>query len=120
MTRRYAERRERSLQAFAGGVAVIPSARSLIRSNDTAFPFRQNSDFFYLTGFDEPDALLVLAPEHPEHRSVLFLRPRDRDREIWDGERLGVERALETLGVDAAFPIDELPQRLPEYMTGAS
>ncbi len=115
----YAQRRARALAAFAGGVAVVPSARTLTRNNDTSFPFRQRSDFYYLTGLDEPDACLVLAPEHPEHRSVLFLRRRDRDREIWDGERLGVERAVDALGVDAAFPIDELDERLPEYLAGA-
>jgi Xaa-Pro aminopeptidase len=116
----YNERRKRLAQAITGGVAVIPSAKTLIRNNDTTYAFRQDSDFFYLTGFDEPDALLVVAPEHSEHTSVLFLRERDRDREIWDGTRLGVERACETLGVDAAFPIGQLAERLPEYLVGAT
>lgn len=116
----YRDRRSQALDRFRGGAAVIPSARQLIRSNDTTFPFRQDSDFFYLTGFEEPDAMLVLAPEHAEHRTVLFLRPRDRDREIWDGERLGVERACERLGVDKAYDIAELDARLPEYLAGAA
>jgi Xaa-Pro aminopeptidase len=116
---RYSARRAAALEAFRGGAAVIPSAHVLPRSSDTDFPFRQNSDFFYLTGFDEPDAILVLAPEHPDHRSVLFLRRLDRTKEIWNGRRLGVERAVETLGVDAAFPIDEFADRLPEYLRGA-
>ena len=116
----YAARREKALAGFAGGVAVIPSARTILRAGDSSFPFRQDSDFFYLTGFDEPDALLVLSPEHPMHRTALFLRKRDRDKEIWDGGRLGVERAVDVLGVDAAYDIDELAERLPEYLVGAA
>lgn len=116
----YIERRKRLAEAIAGGTAIIPSAKTIVRNNDTSYPFRQDSDFYYLTGFDEPDAVLVLSPEHPEHRSVVFLRARDRDREIWDGARLGVEDAAETLGVDAAFPIAELAERLPEYLVGAT
>ena len=114
----YRDRRAKLLEALRGAAAVIPSARILPRNADTDFPFRQNSDFFYLTGFDEPDAILVLAPEHPEHHSVLFLRKLDRAKEIWNGKRLGVERAVERLGVDAAFPIDEFADRLPEYLRG--
>ncbi|HEY1977862.1 MAG TPA: aminopeptidase P N-terminal domain-containing protein [Candidatus Baltobacteraceae bacterium] len=116
----YIARRERLAEAIAGGAAVIPSAKTILRNNDTSYPFRQDSDFYYLTGFDEPEAVLVLSPEHPEHRSVLFLRTRDRDREIWDGTRLGVERAAETLGVDTAYPIAEFAERLPEYLIGAT
>lgn len=115
----YRERRERALTAFAGGTAIVPSARTLLRSGDSSYPFRQDSDFYYLTGFEEPDAVLVLSPEHPEHRSVAFLRDRDRSEEIWNGARLGVERAAEALGVDAAFPIGELAARLPDYLLGS-
>src|SRR5581483_3582504 len=107
----YAQRRERALADFAGGVAVIPSAKTILRNGDSSFPFRQDSDFYYLTGFAEPDAVLVLAPQRESERSVLFLRKRDRAHEIWDGARLGVERAVERLGVDAAYSIDELAQR---------
>ncbi|HET9030888.1 MAG TPA: Xaa-Pro aminopeptidase [Candidatus Aquilonibacter sp.] len=114
----YQERRRRALEDFANGVAVIPSATLHLRNNDTEFEFRQNSDFFYLTGFDEPDALLVLAPSGAEHRTILFLRERDRAMEIWNGKRLGVERACETLGIDAAYSVEELDERLPRYLTG--
>jgi Xaa-Pro aminopeptidase len=116
----YAERRRRTRESIGDGVAVIPSSRAILRNGDSVFPFRQDSDFYYLTGFDEPDAVLVLAPEHGEHGDVLFLRERDRDREIWDGDRIGVERAVEVLGVDAAFPIGELADRLPEYLVGGT
>ena len=115
----YSDRRVRALASFAGGAAVIPSAKTILRNNDTEYPFRQNSDFYYLTGFNEPDAVLIVAPEHSEHRSILFLREHDRAQEIWNGHRLGVDRAVEVLGVDAAYPIDELEERLPQYLLGA-
>ncbi|MBV8147995.1 MAG: aminopeptidase P N-terminal domain-containing protein [Candidatus Eremiobacteraeota bacterium] len=116
----YDERRERVLTAVADGVAIIPSARTLLRNNDTPYPYRQNSDFFYLTGFNEPEAVLVLAPENDGQRSALFLRERDPERELWDGARVGVERAPAALGVDAAFPISELSERLPALLLGTS
>ena len=65
----FVERRFRALQAFVGGVALVPSARTMYRNGDSSYPFRQNSDFHYLTGFGEPDALLVLAPERSDERS---------------------------------------------------
>ena len=74
----------------------------------------------YLSGFEEPHALLLRSSNHPEHRSVLFMQSRDPARERWDGPRLGVEEAPARLGVDAAFPIQELRQRLPEYLAGAT
>lgn len=113
------ERRKRALEGFAGGVAVIPSAKTILRNRDTEYEFHQNSDFFYLTGFDEPDAVLVLAAQGGEARTILFLRERDRSQEIWNGKRLGVERAVAALGVDEAYPIGELERRLPEYFAGA-
>ncbi len=112
----YQARREQALAAFHGGVAIIPSATVIPRNNDTQFEFRQNSDFYYLTGFDEPDAVLVLAPEHDEHRAILFLRERDRAMEIWNGRRLGVDAAADTIGVDIAYSIGSLAQQLPRYL----
>jgi Xaa-Pro aminopeptidase len=114
----YERRRARFLDAIKHGVAVIPAAREQLRSNDTEYEFRQDSDFFYLTGFGEPDAVLVVAPHH-EHPVTLFLRPRDRAQEIWTGRRLGVEAARARLGVDAAYDVAELDSRLPEYLYGA-
>ncbi|HZT11513.1 MAG TPA: aminopeptidase P N-terminal domain-containing protein [Candidatus Baltobacteraceae bacterium] len=115
----YSERRARLMEQLGGATAVIPSARLSTRSADTEYAFRQDSDFFYLTGFDEPDAVLVLAPSHAREQAVLFLRPRDRTGEIWNGVRLGVQSAPAHLGLDAAFSIDELPARLPEYLGAA-
>jgi len=87
-----------------------------IRNNDVEHEYRQDSDFFYLTGFDEPDSVLVLASAHPEHHMVLFVRPRDPEREVWDGARAGVEGAVRDFGADAAFPMNELATRLPDYL----
>jgi Xaa-Pro aminopeptidase len=99
-------------------VAVIPAAREVTRSNDTEYRFRQDSDFYYLTGFNEPDAVAVVAPSR-EERFTLFVRPRDRERETWTGRRAGVEGARERYGADAAFPVEEFPEKLAELLDGA-
>src|SRR5271156_1239377 len=116
----YGKRREAFGRALGEGVAVLPAARHASRNADVEYEYRQNSDFYYLTGFSEPEAVLVLAPSADTERTVLFLRPRDRGQEIWTGKRLGVEDAPQHLGVDAAYPIDELAARLPALLTGAS
>ena len=112
----YAARRQRFLDSMGPGVAVFPAAPVAIRNNDVEHEYRQESDLFYLTGFDEPDCVLVLAPQHAQHRVVLFVRPRDPSREVWDGARAGVEGAVERFGADVAFPIAELAEKLPEYV----
>jgi Xaa-Pro aminopeptidase len=99
-------------------VAVIPAAREVTRSNDTEYRFRQDSDFYYLTGFNEPDAVAVVAPSR-EERLTLFVRPRDREKETWTGRRAGVEGARERYGADAAFPVEELAEKLTELLDGA-
>jgi len=113
----FAVRRERLLSAIGAGTAIVSAAPVTIRNNDVEHDYRQDSDFYYLTGFDEPESVLILSTEHAQ-RTVLFVRPRDKDRETWDGPRAGVEGALGLPGVDAAFPIGELAQRLPEYLSG--
>jgi Xaa-Pro aminopeptidase len=115
----YDDRRARLFSAIAEGVAIIPSAQTSYRNSDTPYPFRQDSDFYYLTGFIEPEAVLVLASGIGESRTALFLRERDRELEVWDGSRLGVEAAPGALGIDEAFPIEELTQRLSGYLIGA-
>ena len=112
----YADRRKHLMSHFKSGVAVLPSAPVAIRNNDVEHEYRQDSDFYYLTGFEEPDSVLVLTTEHPDHRVVLFVRPRDPEREVWDGARAGVEGAVRDFGADAAFPIAELGSRLPDYL----
>jgi Xaa-Pro aminopeptidase len=102
-----------------GSVAVLPAAREARRSNDTDYRYRQDSDFYYVTGFAEPEAVAVIAPSHPEHKYTLFVRPRDPEREVWDGRRAGVEGARETYGADAAFPVAEFGEKLGDLLNGA-
>jgi Xaa-Pro aminopeptidase len=108
----FRRRRERLLAEIGQGVAVLAAAPELIKGRDTEVPYRQNSDFYYLTGFLEPQAVAVLTPHDPEHRFTLFVRPRDPERETWSGVRTGVEGARERFGADAAYPIEELEERL--------
>ena len=98
-------------------VAIIPAAREAVRSHDTNYRYRQNSDFFYLTGFEEPDAIAVIAPSEAK-KFTLFVRPRDPERAIWDGYRAGVEGAITDYNADEAFPIADFDARLPEILDG--
>src|SRR4051812_36881954 len=77
----FADRRTALMSQLPSGVAVFPAAPVAIRNNDVEHEYRQDSDFYYLTGFDEPEAVLVLSSQHPEHRVILFVRPRDPERE---------------------------------------
>src|SRR5262249_24721242 len=97
-------------------VAVFAGAHDIRRNHDTDFEFRQDTDFYYLTRLNEPDCVAVLAPGHPEHQYVLFVRPRVREEEIWTGIRAGVEGAIAQHGADAAYDIGKLPERLPQYL----
>jgi len=99
-------------------IAIIPSAREANRSNDTGYRYRQDSDFYYLTGFNEPEAIAVVAPSHPEHKFMLFVRPRDPEREIWDGRRAGVEGAMREYGAEAAHSFQEFREKLAELLNG--
>ncbi len=112
----YAERRKALLEKTGPGVIVIPAAPTFIRNNDVEHEYRQSSDFFYLTGFDEPDSVLVLSSRDGQFTSTLFLRERDPERETWDGPRLGVDRAVAALEVDAAFSIRALDEKLPDLL----
>ena len=114
----YAKRRAavaRALKAAGGGIAVLPTAPEVARNRDSDFPYRHDSYFYYLTGFSEPGAWLVI---EASGQTSLFCRPKDLEREIWDGFRLGPKAAPETLGVDRAFALDELDKRLSEVLDG--
>ena len=113
-------RRRKKLMAMMDrhSIAIIPGAREVTRSRDTEYPFRQNSDLFYLAGFEEPDAVLVLVPGRRQGQVVLFCRERDPEMELWNGYRLGPEGAAAYLGVDDAFPIDDLDEILPGLIEG--
>lgn len=114
----YKDRRQNVLAQMENGIALVPSASMQMRSNDTEFPFRQESNFYYLTGFNEPDALLLLCKKGKESKTVLFLRERDPEMEMWVGERLGVEPACEMLEIDEAYDIKHLEAELPKLLEG--
>lgn len=116
MNAEYRQRQQRFLEKLGTGVAVFCSAPRAVMHNDVDYNFRQDSNFYYLTGFKEPEAVAVFAPNHPEHRYILFVQPKDLSQEIWTGTRLGVEGAKEQLGADAVYPIGELDERLPDYL----
>ncbi|TCD55970.1 Xaa-Pro aminopeptidase [Synechococcus sp. BS56D] len=117
---RHAERRQRFLEQLGGAAAVIPAASLVTHHADCEWPFRQDSDFWYLTGFDEPDAVALLLPHRPEgERFVLFVHPREAGAEVWTGRRWGCEGVVEHFGAQIAHPRDELEERLPEYLKGA-
>ena len=110
-----------ALLAQRGAAAIVPTASAKIRNHDSEYRFRPDSDFWYLTGFGEAESVLVLLPGSPAAaapRSVLFLREKKRDEEVWTGLRLGLDAAPAALGVDAAHPISELWSRLPKLLEG--
>jgi Xaa-Pro aminopeptidase len=108
----FQRRRKRVIEAMGDSALVVFAAPYLIRNNDVEHEWRQESDFHYLSGFDEPDSVLVLRGG-AEPKFVLFVRPRDPEREAWDGPRAGVEGAVAEYGADAAFPLEELAKELP-------
>jgi Xaa-Pro aminopeptidase len=115
----YALRRTRLMEAIGpDGVAIIPSAREVVRSRDTHYRFRQDSDFHYLTGFGEPDSIAVLAPGRKEGAFILFVRERNKEREIWDGRRAGPEGAVRDYRADQSFVVGELGAMLPKLLAG--
>ncbi|WP_042421705.1 aminopeptidase P N-terminal domain-containing protein [Comamonas granuli] len=110
----YAQRRARlAAQLGAGGIAIVPTAPERMRNRDSDYAYRHDSYFHYLTGFTEPGAWLVLTADG---RSTLWCQPKDMEREIWDGYRLGPEAAVAALGVDEAYSVAELDQRLPRLL----
>ena len=115
----YAKRRLQ-LMEIAGeeSVIIVHAAAQKIRNNDAGYPYRQDSDFLYLSGFSEPEAMMVLLPEDKGGHSILFCRERDPHREMWDGLMAGTEGAVKQFGFDEAFPISEMEKRLPRLLRG--
>ncbi len=122
ITRAEFSKRRKRLMAMADeqSILIIPSANERLRSKDTTYPFRQDSDFWYLTGFNEPEALLVMVPGRSKGECLLFCRERDADKEAWDGPRVGPEAAVEALAMDDAYPISDLDDILPGLLEGRS
>ena len=115
----FAKRRKQLMRmADDDAIVILPAAPERIRSKDTTFPYRQDSDFWYLTGFAEPEAVLVLVPGRKHGECLLFCRERDADKEAWDGLRAGQEGAIERFGMDDAYPISDLDDILPGLLEG--
>jgi Xaa-Pro aminopeptidase len=107
------------MRARGGGIAVIPTAPEAQRNNDADYPYRHDSYFYYLTGFTEPEAVLVLVANGSGNQSILFCREKNLEREIWDGYRYGPDAARETFGFDAAHPVEALDAEVPKLMANA-
>ena len=116
-SKEFARRRKQLSRMVApGGIAILPAAPVRMRSRDVEHRYRQDSDFFYLTGFAEPAAVAVLAPGRSNGEYLLFCRERNSDKELWDGKRAGPDGAMQDYGVDDAFPIDDVDDILPGIM----
>ncbi len=115
-------RRRRQLMRMAGrdAIVIVPAAPERVRNNDAHYPYRQDSDFHYLSGFPEPEAVLALIPGRDQGEVILFCRERDSERERWDGVRAGQEGAVTDYGMDDAFPIEDIDEILPGMIEGRS
>ena len=116
-TKIYAQRRKQLMRMMGeNSIAILPAAPLLIRNRDVEHQFRQDSDFYYLSGFNEPEAVVVLVPGRKQAQYILFCRERDKVKEIWNGYRYGPEGVVEHFGADDAFPIEDLEEILPGLM----
>ena len=117
----FAKRRKQLMRMIGNdGIAILPSAPVRMRSRDAEYRYRQDSDFYYLTGFAEPDSVCVLAPGRGNGEFVLFCRERDREKELWNGSRQGPEGAVSNFGADDAFPVDDVDDILPGILESRS
>jgi Xaa-Pro aminopeptidase len=117
----FARRRQQLMRIIGDdAICIVPAAPERLRNNDSHYPYRQDSDFHYLTGFPEPEAVLALIPGRTHGETILFCRERDPEREAWDGPRAGPEGAASEYGVDDAFPIGDIDDILPGMIEGRS
>ncbi|MBI4988413.1 MAG: aminopeptidase P N-terminal domain-containing protein [Rhodocyclales bacterium] len=115
----FVDRRVRLIRTMGRGIAVIPTAPERVRNRDSHYPYRHDSYFYYLSGFGEPEAVVVLvAGDNPQ--ALLFCREKNADKEVWDGFRHGPEAAREVFGFDAAYPIGSFDEKLSELLAGQS
>jgi len=115
----FASRRAALMERMApDSVALLAAAPERLRSRDVNHAYRQDSDFHYLTGFNEPRALLALVPGREQGETVLFCQPKNAEKELWEGVLLGPDAAVAALAVDQAFPVDEIDRIVPELMAG--
>jgi len=117
----YADRRRRLADAMGpGSIAILPTAVVSRRNQDTEYPYRGSSDFLYLTGFPEPEVIMVLLPGSRRSRYIIFCRPRDPAQEVWTGRRAGCEGVIASYGADEAFPIEDFDRLLPDLIKGCN
>ena len=102
-----------------GGVAIFASNPPARWNHDTEYIYRPDPNFYYLTGFEEPESICVIAPEHPKHQYVLFVRPKNKQAEIWNGKRVGIRDARRRYGADKAYPIEKFDEKIGEYLQDA-
>ena len=107
-----------TMRAHGGGVAVVFTAPEVARNRDSDFPYRYDSYFHYLTGFGEPESVVVVIAREGATRSILFCRSKHEEREIWDGFRYGPKAARKRFGFDDAYPIEELDAQMPKLLAG--
>ena len=102
-----------------GGVAIFASKPPAAWNHDTEYVYRPDPNFYYLTGFEEPESICVIAPDHPKHQYILFVRPKDKQAEIWNGKRVGVKDARKRYGADKAYSIEKFGEKIGKYLEGA-
>lgn len=115
-----AARRQRLLESMpASSIAILPSGRLMFRNGDAEYPFRQNSNFYYLTGFAEPDSMMVLTKNRQgQSEYILFCKGKQEEEEIWTGPKAGLEGARKIYGADRSFEIEQLDDRMPSFLSG--
>ncbi|MCD6038991.1 MAG: pepP [Gammaproteobacteria bacterium] len=118
MTEFSKRRKQLMRQIGSTGIVILAAAPLSLRNGDADYPYRQQSDFYYLTGFEEPEAVAILAPKRENGEFILFNRARNRNEEIWSGQRAGQQGACTEFGADEAYPIEQLTKKLPEFLTG--
>ena len=116
------KRRRQELMAMMEekSIAILPGNNLVVRNSDVEYQFRQSSDFYYLTGFNEPEAVIVIIPGREHGENILFCRERDPGEELWHGQITGPERAMQLFGIDDAFPISDIDDILPGLIEGRS
>ena len=102
-----------------GGVAIFASRPPAAWNHDTEYVYRPDPNFYYLTGFEEPESICVIVPDHPKHQYILFVRPKDKQAEIWNGKRVGVKNARRHYGADKAYSIEKFGEKIGKYLEGA-
>ena len=114
------KRRRKQLMRMMGkdSIAILPAASESVRNRDVYYRYRPDSDFYYLTGFHEPDAVAVLIPGRKHAEYILFCRSHDETKAMWDGKMAGQEGAVEEFGADDSFPIGDLDEILPRMLEG--